>query len=222
MNKALHRKLRFTAVVELAARYVRRTNVIPFPELGIEITAGPGDVIIDCGANVGWLTSRFARTGATVHAFEPNPMCYRIIKRRFAALGNVTCHNQGVMDKACTLTLETPVAYENFDTLDVTVSSSFVNKSHPVPIEGVEVECIDLADFISELGKPIKLLKMDIEGAEVAVLNHLLDRGMMDRIGLAVVETHERFSEELARGTEALKDRIAREGFESRVRLDWV
>ena len=160
-----------------------------------------------------------------MHAFEPNPLCFKIISWRFAALSNVQCHHKGVMDRACTLTLETPVKItEQQDHVDVTVASSFVNPSleEAGAVNSVEVECIDLADFIAKLEKPVKLLKMDIEGAEVAVLNHLLDRGLMDRVELAVVETHERFSPELAQGTEALRARIADAGLASRVRLDWV
>src|ERR1041385_8565336 len=34
---------------------------------------GPGDIAIDLGAHVGTITERLARTGATVHAFEPDP-----------------------------------------------------------------------------------------------------------------------------------------------------
>src|SRR3546814_4183293 len=33
----------------------------------------PGDIAIDCGANVGRFTRPIAEGGATVHAFEPNP-----------------------------------------------------------------------------------------------------------------------------------------------------
>ena len=179
-------------------------------------------VIIDCGANVGDMTSRFARTGATVHAFEPNPLCYSIIKRRFARMNKVTCHNKGVMSRQCKLSLSTPEPHGGFDSVGVTVSSSFVHDDFGVPASAVEVECIDLADFIEQLGADVSLLKMDIEGAEVQVINHLLDRGVLGRVRLAIVETHERFSPELASGTEALRSRLEITGFASRVRLDWA
>ena len=45
---------------------------------------------------------------ATVHAFEPNPVCFEILKKRFSRLPNVRIYNQGVMDKPGSLTLSTP------------------------------------------------------------------------------------------------------------------
>ena len=84
------------------------------------------------------------------------------------------------------------------------------------------VNCIDLAEFIRELPAPVKLLKMDIEGAEIAVLNHLIDTGVIDRVDLAVVETHERLSEDLSRGTEQLRGRLKGTGLDKKIRLDWI
>jgi hypothetical protein len=85
-----------------------------------------------------------------------------------------------------------------------------------------EVECIDLASFIRELGRPVTLLKMDIEGAEVPVLNRMIDTGAIDEVQLAIVETHERFSDELANATNALRERLSAAGMDHKVRLDWI
>ena len=220
--KTLRRVLRNNPVSEKAVSIIRHRNVVDFPELGISVPAGRDDIIIDCGANVGDMTSRFARTGATVHAFEPNPLCFAFLTRRFAMFPNVICHHNGVMDKVCTLRLDTPETHDQFDQIDVTVSASFVNRSYGDAVKSVDVKCIDFSDFIAGLEKPVTLLKMDIEGAEVAVLNRLLDRGLFDRIGQAVVETHERFSEDLAQATRALAQRIEAAGLKERIRLDWI
>src|SRR5216117_3530220 len=40
-------------------------------------------LVIDCGANTGDITKKFADTGATVHAFEPDPLAYEFLKKRF-------------------------------------------------------------------------------------------------------------------------------------------
>jgi hypothetical protein len=63
---------------------------------------------------------------------------------------------------------------------------------------------------------------MDIEGAEIAVLNHLIDTGAIDRVRLAVVETHERFSPELAQATETLRERLRVNRLDGKIRLDWI
>src|SRR5436190_23184541 len=56
-------------------------------------------VVIDCGANVGNITKKFADTGATVHAFEPDPLAFDILSKRFGSFPNVMLHNEGVWDK---------------------------------------------------------------------------------------------------------------------------
>src|SRR5690348_12928173 len=45
---------------------------------------GPGDIAIDLGAHVGTITERLARTGATVHAFEPDPDAFAILSAQMA------------------------------------------------------------------------------------------------------------------------------------------
>lgn len=219
LRKWTYRSVRYNPLVERLQNALRHEAGVHFPEIDLFVAVRPGDMVIDAGANVGDVTSRCARTGATVHAFEPNPLCCAILKRRFAGLSNVTIHHAGVMDRRCSLSLSTPKAHDNYDDVEMTVAASFVVREDHV--ETVEVECVDLAEFIQSLGR-IALLKMDIEGAEISVLNHLLDTGVIDRVGVAVVETHERLSPELAVATGNLRQRIAANGLTDRVRLDWI
>src|SRR5215218_5130882 len=107
-------------------------------------------------------------------------------------------------------------------TIDTAVAASFVApKSGDVEMRETQVECIDLASFIRALGRPVTLLKMDIEG-EVPVLNRMIDSGAIDEVQLAIVETDERFSDELANATNALRERLSAAGMGRKVRLDWI
>ena len=222
-RKALYRKVRYHPWTERLQNALRKEATVRFDEIDLDVPARPGDIIIDAGANVGDVTSKCARTGATVHAFEPNPVCFEILKKRFSRLPNVRIYNQGVMDKPGSLTLSTPVAHAQYDDLDTTVAASFVApKSGEIAMRETEVECIDLANFIRELGRPVTLLKMDIEGAEVPVLNRMIDTGAIDEVQLAIVETHERFSDELADATNALRERLSAAGMDRKIRLDWI
>jgi FkbM family methyltransferase len=54
-------------------------------------------------------------------------------------------------------------------------SSLIAEKRNVDETGGVQVRVIDLVAFIEKLGRPIKLLKVDIEGAEYALLNGLID-----------------------------------------------
>jgi FkbM family methyltransferase len=221
-TKSMRRIVRYHPVTESVVRLIKKGPTLNLPGIDLITEANPGDIIIDCGANVGDLSTLFVRTGAMVHAFEPNPQCYRILSRRFSLTPNIKCHPFGVMDRESSFMLSTPKAHDQYDGLDVTVGSSFVVFHEARESDDVEVKCIDLAAFIKQLDSRIKLLKIDIEGAEIEVSNHLLDLGLEDRIDLMLVETHERLSADLAVATEKLRKRIDAAGLTERIRLDWL
>jgi FkbM family methyltransferase len=215
------RAARRNPLVERVQCALRRETGVSFPEIELFVPCGPDDIIIDAGANVGDITSRCARTGATVHAFEPNPHCYALLTKRFSYMPNVKLHNAGVMDRSCSLVLESGKPYDDYDVFDTSLSSSFFS-TKTGELDQMEVDCIDLAAFIKALGKPVALLKMDIEASEIPVLNHLIDTSVIDLVGIVIVETHERLSPEIARQTAELRHRIAHAELEQRVRLDWI
>jgi Methyltransferase FkbM domain len=57
--------------------------------------------------------------------------------------------------------------------------------------EGESVVCFDLARFLLELPEDEIIVKMDIEGAEKLVLEHLIATGADRRISLLLVEWHD-------------------------------
>ena len=183
---------------------------------------GPGDIAIDCGANLGVITTILAKGGAEVHAFEPNPDAFRVLTQRTADMPNVHRHQQAVLDHPDTMTLFLHVNYglnpERFSSR----SSLIAEKRNVDDRAGVKVEVIDLVAFIEALGRPVKLLKIDIEGAEYAVLNALIDRGIMDRIENIFVETHAHSIPSLQPVDAALRQRIADLGLGGKIDLNWL
>lgn len=224
LRKRAHRTVRYHWMLERVQYELRRNPLLTLPIAGQpRLELRPDDIIVDCGANVGDITSRFARTGARVYAFEPNPMCFALLTRRFRAMPTVKCFNEGVMDKDCELTLSTPEAHGQWDSVETTVAASLVHgalNEHAYGVRRDTVRCIDLARFIREVG-PVRLLKLDIEGAEIPVINHLLDTHAIDLVDLTVVETHEKQIPHLAAVTGELRARIAREGLAAKINLDW-
>jgi FkbM family methyltransferase len=190
-----------------------------------EVNVSQGDIIIDCGANIGDVTSMFARSDATVYAFEPNPLVYGVLAKRFSAMRSVHCINKGVSDRERLMTLSTPLPHERFDKLDVTITASFVEGAmHPEAygVQETDIDCIDIHKFVESLSHRVRLLKLDIEGMEVVVLNRLMDTGAIDLIDLVVAETHDHVIDNLKESTNALRSRVRAAGLESRVRLDWA
>ena len=183
---------------------------------------GPGDIAIDCGANLGLITAIMAKGGAEVHAFEPNPDAFAVLTSRTASMPNVQCHQQAVLDHDDTMTLFLHVNYALNPERFSSRSSLIAEKRNVDDRAGVTVRVTDLVAFIEKLGRPVKLLKVDIEGAEYALLNGLIDRGVIDRIERVFVETHAHSIPSLQPVDKALRQRIADLGLGGKIDLNWI
>ena len=56
----------------------------------------------------------------------------------------------------------------------------------------VRVEVVDILEYLHVLDRDIRILKMDIEGAEWDILERLRTHPVLDQIDTIFVETHER------------------------------
>jgi FkbM family methyltransferase len=183
---------------------------------------GPGDIAIDCGANLGSVTEVLARGGAEVHAFEPNPDAFAILSRNTAGMPNVHLHQQAVLDRNGTMRLFLHLNYARNPERFSAGSSLIAEKRNVDGSTGVEVEVIDLPAFIEALGRPVKLLKIDVEGAEYAILEALIERGIIDRIERVFVETHAHAIKSLAEADARLRRRIAELDLGAKIDLNWI
>jgi FkbM family methyltransferase len=181
----------------------------------------PGELAIDCGANVGDVTAAFARSGAEVHAFEPNPHAFAVLDRCFGTTPNVRLHHEAALDRADRVRL-----YLHVDTPQDPVRAS--TGSSLLPFKGnvdaatfLEVDAIDLARFVLDLERPVRVLKLDVEGVECPVVHHMLDTGAIDRVETMFVELHDAHIPELRAENARLRERLAEEGLTDRVLTDW-
>ncbi len=65
----------------------------------LQLQIDSGDYVIDCGANIGEVTTFFHSHGAYVLAFEPNKYAYEILEERFKNSNRVKCIPKGVSGK---------------------------------------------------------------------------------------------------------------------------
>ena len=197
----------------------RRPEVTAFDEAVARLR--PGDLAIDCGANVGKFTVPMARSGAEVYAFEPNPDAHARLVANLAAYPNVRVLQAAVTTAPGDVKLYLH-RYAEDDPLHFSTGSSLVGSKRNVREDRfVMVEGVPFAAFLRGVGeRRVRLLKMDIEGAEVGVLNQLLDEGLHERIDQAFVEVHDEQIRELAEPTRRLRERLAALGA-GQFRLDW-
>ena len=185
----------------------------------------PGDVVVDCGANQGDVTGPLADTGAEVHAFEPDPYNLGKLTERFAGVANVHLHAVAVGATAGTVRLMRAANWEANPDL-ASVKSTIVAGGHNIAgADGIDVEMIDLPAFLHGLiaahGR-VAFVKMDIEGAELDVLEAMQRQGLFADIQLTFAETHERKFKELRPRFAALRAEIAAAHPVTHVNLDWI
>ena len=180
----------------------------------------PGDIAIDCGANVGLVSAEFASRGATVHAFEPDPVAFEVLDSRFRDVSTVHCHNEAVSNANGRMEFyfrkersQDPVAFSVGSTLlaektDVSTGSS------------IHVQVRRLADFLQQFER-VRILKLDIEGAECDVLDDLLETELLSRIDLVLVETHEQWIPQTIPRLAHIREQLRLRGL-NHVHLNWI
>lgn len=180
----------------------------------------PGEIAIDCGANVGKITLRMAKPGVTVYAFEPDPNAFKTLVSNTAGMANVIRLNKAVSDHSGVAKIYFNDKYNENPEKWSTGSTLLADKPHVDKTNFAICEVVDLAEFIRGLDKPIGVLKMDIEGEEIKVLNKLIDFGMTQNIRKIAVEIHEHFPT-LREETHRLKQRIRQLGLKN-IDLSWA
>jgi FkbM family methyltransferase len=131
-------------------------------------TVKPDMVVIDIGAHVGYfslLAAKLVGHTGKVYSFEPEPGNHAVLLKNIDANGydNIVATQMAVSDRTGNLTLY-------ITALDSGRHSVY---HHGLPERGsVTVESTSLDSFLESEGWPtVDLIKVDVEGAEVAVLD---------------------------------------------------
>ena len=179
------------------------------------------NLVIDVGANVGLVSETLARRGARVISFEPNTAAFEELKGVAQRFGNIDLRNEaaGIKNRRAKLFLHEDIKNTN---QDLTQASSLISDKPNVSADNFElVNEIDFAQFLKSLDEPVELIKIDIEGYEIPLLNHLLDENAICNVNYFYIETHEHKFIELGTPTAMLKARIKKAGYEEKFFFDW-
>ena len=159
---------------------------------------------LDVGAFIGLFTRHMARDAGRVIAFEPDPDTRAVLQANIASLSNVQIEAVAVGTSDGTVPLyRNPRHGEGGDH----PSTNSLLASNPLIAGGstVQVRRVDFMRYVMELGEDVGVVKIDIEGGEVELLEALFDRpDVMGRIRNLFIETHERVIPALADRVDAL------------------
>ena len=152
-----------------------------------------GNLCVDLGANVGDITRRMALTGADVISFEPDPGAFAALQTASHDLPNITLVHKAAGHQPDSLLLHRSAKWSPDNPSGNTQGSSLVHRDENADdVNSIRVEVVDIIAYLEALDRDIRILKMDIEGAEWDILTRLMEHPILSRIDCIFVETHER------------------------------
>ena len=211
-------------LIRRARRNLRKAGAHGFLS-GVCAMLRPGDLVMDCGANMGVITAILAATGADVLAYEPDPYTFEKLKEKFAQVPNVTLVNAAVGVGSGTVRL---MRANNFGTNPdgASVSSTILDGGRRIDAENsVEVPLIDFPVLVRQMAADrggIAFVKMDIEGAELEILERMDAEDLFQHVRCLVAETHEKKFADLRDRYKAIRESFAAKYPGGRVNLDWI
>lgn len=182
---------------------------------------GKKSLVLDCGANVGHITKLLASTGATVISFEPDPIAFKELKNRCGNKKNVTLIQKGVWDKDSSIQLYTHKESTNNEACFTVGSSIITDKVNIDLSKGQSIYVIDLVAFMQQQKKKIDLVKLDVEGAEIEILHHIIATKSWDLFDRMYVETHETKIPAQVKELEIIKNQLKENGI-THIKLNWI
>jgi FkbM family methyltransferase len=211
--------------IDIETRWLRRVKARQaehtVSEFHRRLSSLPPDAVgLDLGANVGEVTRVLAAHCYVVHAFEPDPWSFDQLKRNTADLTNVILHNCAVSLSAEKVLMRRSPSFGE-DPERESLGTSIQSLTADLPSgETFLVDCVDLRSFLAELKSSSVFVKMDIEGAEVPILETLLESPEISRIGNLFVETHEVNMPNLRQRLVRIK-RLAAKVQDTYINFDW-
>ena len=171
----------------------RLSGPIAFDTLAIEHFLKPGDVVLDAGANIGFTALYFLKCGAAkVHAFEPDPRNFQRLQR-LQTDGKLTAYPEALGSETGELEFVMSRAHNQGSTLDPRMLEKF-----PAVFAGGERITVAVRELSSRLpGVHFDFMKIDVEGAEAALLQGARALLVSDPPRVILIECYEEMFNEV-------------------------
>jgi FkbM family methyltransferase len=146
--------------------------------LRLNYDLNPDSLVVDVGGYEGqWASDIFSKYGCTIHVFEPVMDFASRIEERFSNNRRIIVHKCGLSDE----NLVTEIAVDKD-------SSSIYRQGN----DARKIRLVKAIDFIRENHiARIDLMKINVEGGEYDLLDHLIDSGFVRHINDIQVQFHE-------------------------------
>jgi FkbM family methyltransferase len=159
----------------------------------------PGDCVLDVGANIGYFTllsSRLAGRQGAVHAFEPSSPTLEKLSTNVGlnAASNVTVHRCAVTDYCGTV--------DFYDAPDENSGLSSLRNLGSATRRVVHVNARSIDSMLGDL-PVVRLVKIDVEGAEAAALCGMRDLIQRDH-PFIVLELSDAFLQEMGSSSDTV------------------
>jgi FkbM family methyltransferase len=187
--------------LELLMQVVRAQVAAPDATLKL-----PG-LALDIGANIGNHALFFAEHFEAVWAFEPHPRTSELLRFNAALRPNVRCFAQGLSNQTGPAQLRVPSQNVGMATLHPAALGALAAQATTVPCQLMRLD--DLPELAGPPSPRVALMKIDVEGHELAVLQGAV--GLIERDRPVVVL--EQAEHDIRNGSSAALDWLRQAGY---------
>lgn len=157
--------------------------------------------ILDVGANKGQSIDFFLgiNPNAKITAFEPNKKLFQILEEKYKNNGNIILNNLGVSNTNGELEFNENILDETSTFESLNLDSKYLEKKakvlgvskESIIVDKYKVAVISLSEFLkSNESSSFDVLKIDVEGHELPVLEGLFSNENQFKIRLIQLESH--------------------------------
>jgi len=176
----------------------------------------PGMVVIDVGANIGYfslLASTLVGSGGTVHAFEPDPLNCRLLKKNIR------------LNRASNIKVIKAALSDNDERLSLFLNSDNkgdhrIWETNQESRKKIHIRAMTLDQYVKKTAIVPSFIKIDVQGAEGKVLNGMKDTLKQNSTTNLLIEFWPTALRNCGTNPVELVQQIAKAGFTIRVVTD--
>jgi FkbM family methyltransferase len=168
-------------------------------ELRLTYDLDEKSLVFDLGGYEGqWASDIFGKYKCSVWIFEPSHLFHKRIVSRFSHNTSMTVFNFGLSNRDGELKL-----YESEDASSVVHDKALTNKFEVIQLRSAD-------SFLQEKNiRQIDLMKINIEGAEYDLLDHLIETGWISKVVNVQIQFHN-FFDNAGQRMETIQNALAR------------